>query len=225
MTYGTAKEFGFDFLRDRLLLRRISEGQADFLGGMLGHGQRRRDEKPVQGDALLRPGRRGRQHPDRRGPHAADHQRPAHRRAEAGGGVLQVERRRSPTSSSRTTTTSTTTRRRRSELTREGRQKVRMLPKPAALDTVGMVNIYQYIERAIMVEREYKLDRQYVVRDGEIVIVDEFTGRLAEGRKWRDGMHQAVEAKQGVEVTVATGQAARITDPGLLPPLREAGRA
>ena len=74
-----------------------------------------------------------------------------------------------------------------------------------------MVNIYQYLERAILVDREYTLDRQYVVRDGEIVIVDEFTGRLAEGRKWRDGIHQAVEAKQGVEVTVATGQAARIT--------------
>ncbi len=74
-----------------------------------------------------------------------------------------------------------------------------------------MVNIYQYVERAIMVDREYHLDRQYVVRDGEIVIVDEFTGRLAEGRKWRDGIHQAVEAKEGVEVTVATGQAARIT--------------
>jgi preprotein translocase subunit SecA len=61
------------------------------------------------------------------------------------------------------------------------------------------------------VARDYHLDRQYVVRDGEIVIVDEFTGRLAEGRKWRDGLHQAVEAKQGVEVTVATGQAARVT--------------
>ena len=97
------------------------------------------------------------------------------------------------------------------ELTREGRQKVRLLPKPPAMDTVGMVNIYQYIERAIMVDREYHFDRQYVVRDGEIVIVDEFTGRLAEGRKWRDGIHQAVEAKQGVEVTVDTGQAARIT--------------
>jgi preprotein translocase subunit SecA len=49
------------------------------------------------------------------------------------------------------------------------------------------------------------------VRDGEIVIVDEFTGRLSEGRKWRDGIHQAIEAKEGVEVTVATGQAARVT--------------
>src|SRR5512136_1225742 len=74
-----------------------------------------------------------------------------------------------------------------------------------------MVNIYQYIERAILVDREYHFDRQYVVRDGEIVIVDEFTGRLSEGRKWRDGIHQAVEAKQGVEVTVETGQAARVT--------------
>ena len=97
------------------------------------------------------------------------------------------------------------------ELTREGRQKVRLLPKPPEMDTVGMVNIYQYVERAILVDREYHLDRQYVVRDGEIVIVDEFTGRLSEGRKWRDGIHQAVEAKQGVEVTVETGQAARIT--------------
>ncbi len=52
---------------------------------------------------------------------------------------------------------------------------------------------------------------QYVVRDGEIVIVDEFTGRLAEGRKWRDGIHQAIEAKEGIEVTIPTGQAARIT--------------
>jgi len=97
------------------------------------------------------------------------------------------------------------------ELTREGRLKVRSLPKPAALDAVGMVNIYEYVERAILVLREYHLDRQYVVRDGEVVIVDEFTGRLAEGRKWREGIHQAVEAKEGVKVTVATGQAARIT--------------
>ena len=43
------------------------------------------------------------------------------------------------------------------------------------------------------------------------MIVDEFTGRLAEGRKWRDGIHQALEAKEAVDVTVPTGQAARIT--------------
>ena len=59
-----------------------------------------------------------------------------------------------------------------------------------------MFTIYEYIERAIKVEREFFRDRQYVVRDGEVVIVDEFTGRVAEGRKWRDGLHQAVEAQE-----------------------------
>ena len=48
VTYGTAKEFGFDFLRDRLLLRRIREGQTDLLGGMLGQSRRGSSEKPVQ---------------------------------------------------------------------------------------------------------------------------------------------------------------------------------
>src|SRR6187399_1559202 len=47
ITYGTAKEFGFDFLRDRLLLRRIGEGQTDFLGGMLGMNADASGEKPV----------------------------------------------------------------------------------------------------------------------------------------------------------------------------------
>jgi preprotein translocase subunit SecA len=79
------------------------------------------------------------------------------------------------------------------------------------MDAVGMFNIYEYIERAIKVSRVFLLDRHYVIRDGEVVIVDEFTGRMAEGRKWRDGIHQAVEAKEQVQVTVASGQAARIT--------------
>jgi preprotein translocase subunit SecA len=87
-----------------------------------------------------------------------------------------------------------------------------MLPKPDAMHAVGMFSIYEYIERAIKVEREFFRDRQYVVRNGEIVIVDEFTGRMAEGRKWRSGLHQAVEAsEEGVEVTAEAGQAARIT--------------
>ena len=97
------------------------------------------------------------------------------------------------------------------ELTLPGRRKVRELPKPDAMDRMPLSTIYEHIERAIKVDREMILDRQYVVRDGEIVIVDEFTGRLGEGRKWRAGIHQAVEAKAGVEITFATNQAARIT--------------
>jgi preprotein translocase subunit SecA len=92
-------------------------------------------------------------------------------------------------------TTTTTTTPRKPELTAKGRQFLRAFPKPEVA-SVGLVDLYQYMERAIKVHREYHLDRQYVVRDGEIVIVDEFTGRLAEGRKWRDGIHQAIEAKK-----------------------------
>ena len=88
---------------------------------------------------------------------------------------------------------------------------MRSLPAPDLLRGVGLIDLYEYTERAIKVHRDFHLDRQYVVRDGEIVIVDEFTGRLAEGRKWRDGIHQAIEAKEKVEVSVPTGQAARIT--------------
>ena len=210
VTYGTAKEFGFDFLRDRLLLRRIGEGQSDLLGGMLGTGSGNTNEKPVQRD-------------------------PYFSLVDEADSIL-IDEARTPLIISALPTeeqileaecyrwTSSVIEefiedddyeyeheKRKAELTRPGRQKARLLPKPEALDTVGMVNIYQYIERAIVVNREYHLDRQFVVRDGEIVIVDEFTGRLAEGRKWREGIHQAVEAKAGVEVTVATGQAARIT--------------
>jgi preprotein translocase subunit SecA len=76
---------------------------------------------------------------------------------------------------------------------------------------LGQVDLYEYVERAVQVERDYKRDQQYVVKDGEIVIVDESTGRLAEGRKWRDGVHQAVEAKEGLPITLATTNAAQIT--------------
>src|SRR5262249_48123430 len=100
---------------------------------------------------------------------------------------------------------------RKVELTPEGRRLTRTLHKPETLDNMGLVTLYDYVERALKAHRAFILDRQYVVREGEIVIVDEFTGRLSEGRKWRDGLHQAIEAKENVDVTMATGPAARIT--------------
>ncbi|MDZ7620171.1 MAG: preprotein translocase subunit SecA, partial [Patescibacteria group bacterium] len=210
VTYGTAKEFGFDFLRDRLLLRRIREGETDLLGGMLGGGRGDSNEKPVQGDcyfALV---------------DEADSILIDEARTPLIISALPTEEQKLEVECYNWSATVAAEfvededyeydhEKKTVEFTREGRRKARVVKKPDAMDRVGMVNIYQYLERAILVQREYHHDRQYVVRDGEIVIVDEFTGRLAEGRKWREGIHQAVEAKQGVEVTVATGQAARIT--------------
>ena len=210
VVYGTAKEFGFDFLRDRLLLRRIREGQTDILGGMLGQKQGAGSETPVQGEpyfALV---------------DEADSILIDEARTPLIIGALPTEEEKLEVECYKWAATVVDEfeddldyeydhEKKSVELTREGRQKVRTLVKPEAMDTVGMFHIYRYVERAIKVDREFFYERQYVVRDGEIVIVDEFTGRLSEGRKWRDGIHQAVEAKQGVDVTVATGQAARVT--------------
>jgi preprotein translocase subunit SecA len=73
---------------------------------------------------------------------------------------------------------------------------------------LGIKNIYdpqnyrltRYMEAALKAEIMYKRDRDYVVKDGEVVIVDDFTGRLMMGRRWSDGLHQAVEAKEGVKI-------------------------
>jgi len=210
VTYGTAKEFGFDFLRDRLLLRRIREGRLDLLGGMLGQSGGAADEKPVQ-----------------REPHFA--------LVDEADSIL-IDEARTPLIISAVATEEQRLevetygwsaqacrefvededydfdqQKKKVELTTAGRRKARDLAKPPTLAAVGMFDVYRHLERAILVSREYHRDRQYVIRDGKIVIVDEFTGRLGEGRKWRDGIHQAVEAKEQVEVTVDTGQAARIT--------------
>jgi preprotein translocase subunit SecA len=97
------------------------------------------------------------------------------------------------------------------ELLGRGRSRVRAIDRPAELDSVSLLTIYDAVERAVRARQAFVRDRQYVVRDGKIVIIDEFTGRAAEGRTWRDGLHQAVEAKEGIEVTVPSGHAARIT--------------
>src|ERR1051326_7464027 len=67
------------------------------------------------------------------------------------------------------------------------------------------------VEQALKAHTLYKLDHQYVVQDGEVIIVDDFTGRLMKGRRWSDGLHQAVEAKEGVEIEKENQTLATIT--------------
>ena len=69
----------------------------------------------------------------------------------------------------------------------------------------------RYMEAALKAHIIYQRDREYVVSDGRVVIVDEFTGRLMEGRRWSDGLHQAVEAKEGVKVQQESVTYATIT--------------
>jgi preprotein translocase subunit SecA len=211
VTYGTAKEFGFDFLRDRLLMRAQGRAVDDFLGS----GSRERwssaGEQPVQrgmhfclvdeADSILIDEARtpliiGSRDNDSQEVIAATYRWAA---AHAPKFVLKDHFTIEEDS-------------RKIELNARGRQFVRSLPREDLVRSVALVDLYEFIERAIKVHRDFHLNRQYVVRDGEIVIVDEFTGRLAEGRKWRDGIHQAIEAKENLtEVEGAGGTAARIT--------------
>jgi preprotein translocase subunit SecA len=69
----------------------------------------------------------------------------------------------------------------------------------------------RHLEQALKAEALYHRDREYVIKDGEVIIVDEFTGRLMPGRRWSEGLHQAVEAKEGVKVQSESRTLATIT--------------
>jgi len=89
----------------------------------------------------------------------------------------------------------------------------------AAEKMLGIENIYtdkgikyvHHLETAVRAKALYTRDKEYVVKDNEVVIVDEFTGRLQAGRRWSDGLHQAVEAKEGVAIQKESKTYASIT--------------
>jgi len=84
---------------------------------------------------------------------------------------------------------------------------------------LGIENLYDpanieynhHFQQALKAHTLFKLDKDYVVKDGEVIIVDEFTGRLMPGRRWSDGLHQAVEAKEGVKVESENQTLATVT--------------
>ena len=85
-------------------------------------------------------------------------------------------------------------------LTQPGISKMEQWTKVGNLYDPENYHLVHYIENALTAQVLRSRDKEYVVRDGQVVIVDEFTGRLQFGRRWSDGLHQAVEAKEGVRV-------------------------
>ena len=73
------------------------------------------------------------------------------------------------------------------------------------------IRLMHHLNAALRAHAIYKRDVEYIVRDGEVIIVDEFTGRTMPGRRWSDGLHQAVEAKEGVKVRAENQTVASIT--------------
>ena len=96
-------------------------------------------------------------------------------------------------------------------LTEEGVDKAERLLGVGNLYDPGNMELLHCVEQALKAHTLYKLDHQYVVQEGEVIIVDDFTGRLMKGRRWSDGLHQAVEAKEGVEIEKENQTLATIT--------------
>src|SRR5437588_5881089 len=85
-------------------------------------------------------------------------------------------------------------------LTEDGVDKAELLLGVGNLYDPSNMELLHCVEQALKAHTLYRLDHQYVVQDGEVIIVDDFTGRLMKGRRWSDGLHQAVEAKEGVKI-------------------------
>ena len=96
-------------------------------------------------------------------------------------------------------------------LTEQGVLKVEKLLKCDNLYDPRNIEILHHVNQALRAHAMYKLDVDYVVKDGEVLIVDEFTGRLMPGRRWSDGLHQAIEAKEGVKIENENQTLATIT--------------
>ena len=186
ITFGTNNEFGFDYLRDNMkydLKDCVQRGH---------HFARRR---------------RSGLDPDRRSAHAADHFRPGrgiHRQVlprrqdhpQADPGDRLHARRKDA----------------HRDAHRRGRVEMRAPAEPRATSTIpANMDMIHHVYQGLRAHTLYENDVDYVVKDGEVVIVDEFTGRQMPGRRWSDGLHQAVEAKEGVKIERENQTLATIT--------------
>jgi len=96
-------------------------------------------------------------------------------------------------------------------LTEEGVAKVEKLLGIGNLYDPANIEINHHVQQALRAHVLFHRDKDYVVKDGQVIIVDEFTGRLMPGRRWSDGLHQAIEAKEGVRIERENQTLATIT--------------
>ena len=96
-------------------------------------------------------------------------------------------------------------------LTEDGVQHLERLLGVDNLYDASHMDLVHHVQQALKAHTLFKRDKDYLVKDGQVVIVDEFTGRMMPGRRWSDGLHQAVEAKEGVKIERENQTLATIT--------------
>ena len=212
ITYGTGSEFGFDFLRDRMKLRGGQAHANPFWSGWTGGATRQdprvqRAENPLsyaivdEADSIFID--EGRTplviaNPTRA---ATDEEQVVYKWAD--GVVKDLEPARHFTIDLK---------KEKADLTDEGKQVVRYSNPPTGQHAHAMDKLIKHIEKAVMAYHRFKRNEHYYVSDdGKVVIIDERTGRAMPDRHWQEGQHQAVEAKEGVQVTLQSDHAAQVT--------------
>ncbi len=97
------------------------------------------------------------------------------------------------------------------ELTEEGKRLARFSNPPSGPHSHAMDKLHEHLEQALHAHYRFRRDQHYMIEKGKVVIIDEFTGRRMPDRHWREGLHQAVEAKEGVQINKPSDHAAQIT--------------
>jgi preprotein translocase subunit SecA len=211
ITYGTASEFGFDFLRDRLKTKSGAGQNVPFWTAWTNTGQ---DYKPLDPKV----------------------QRTHHYSLVDEADNIFIDEARTPlviSTGSRPATEAEAIvykwadklakemirdqhfyldeKKQKVELTEAGRYTIRYSNPPFGEHSHAMDKLHEHVERAIHANHRFRLDQHYMIQNDKIVIIDESTGRPMPDRQWNEGLHQAVEAKEGVTVTYKTDHAAQIT--------------
>jgi len=185
ITYGTNNEFGFDYLRDNMVYSAAERVQRDLAFAMI-------DEV----DSILID--------EARTPLIIS--APAEESGNDYAKCAAIARQLAPTEHY-----IVDEKQRAVTLTEAGIAKAEALLGLENLYVEGGHRMVHHVDSALRAEVMYKRDKDYVVKDGEILIVDEFTGRLMVGRRYSEGLHQAIEAKEGVEVQRESQTLATIT--------------
>jgi preprotein translocase subunit SecA len=214
ITYGTASEFGFDFLRDRLKVAG-SKGQ----------------ESPFWAPWVV-----GYSAAAAANPNDNNVQREHHYALVDEADSIFIDEARTPLIIATPTRAATTEeqvvfvwadqlvrqmtyevdftfdpKKQKLELSEEGKKKARWSNPPTGPHSHAMDKLHEHIEQALHAHYRFRRDQHYIVEKGKVVIIDEGTGRRMPDRHWREGLHQAVEAKEGVQVNVPSDHAAQIT--------------
>ena len=201
VTYGSEREFGFDFLRDRLNRLADAEDGAGFddhrPGEYVqnGHAYAVIDEADsILIDQATTPLIISCPQPP------TNEELELFQWSEHVSGQLEVS-----------VDYSMDTRLRSARLTRSGCRKLRLRQKPLPIGQLPAESVYTQVERAIAARHFYRENREYVIIDERVEIIDQGTGRILPGRKWRDGLQQAIEIRAGLSPSDSTGSAARVT--------------